>query len=189
MFLRHSFHRDTNSIPHEPAHRLLAKIIYLYFHTPRETQASISSMKSEGYYFRFLALGTIDGVLTLPLGILKVVANHSRSRTSLIFYPGWAAVHAHWATPERIPAALWRSNVWSVYAVRFDQWVCPFLGLVIFALCGVHREARVKYRRVFGLVFSRLRGQRRGTQAAGKSGEASTIRFGSANAGANDPTM
>lgn len=146
-------------------------------------------MKGEGNYFRILALGTIDGVLTLPLGILKVVANHSRSHASLEFYPagGWRALHAHW-TPERIPAALWRADVWAVYAVRFDQWICPFLGVVIFLLCGLHKEARAKY----GKLASRCAFWKKtgGKVEAAANREASTMRFGSGNAaGVEDPTM
>ena len=158
----------------------LAKILYVYYHNRREINQFLASQSSMngGNYFRILTLGAIDAFITLPLAIALLVARYSKTRTPLVFYPGWDAIHAHWE-PERIPAFLWKSNKWAVYSVRFDQLICPFLGITIFLLCGLHKEARAKYRRLFAAIIRRKFGA--GRKPPTQSNEMSTINFGSNN--------
>ncbi|VDC05051.1 unnamed protein product [Peniophora sp. CBMAI 1063] len=111
---------------------------------------SSSSSISRAYYFRVLALASIDIMLTLPIGIVTLVLTARGALLSgpLPFYFGWTLDHTDW-TPESLPYAyLQAEGTLSLAASYFIQWTSPVLAFAIFALFGVTPEARGSYRRI-----------------------------------------
>ena len=101
-------------------------------------------------YFRSLVLGCVDAVALLPSQTLDLVINVHFLRQSgdAVFYPGWTVVHSDWA-PISTPANIWKSSVWTVFDVRWSEWINPFFGVLFFLLFGVTTEARESYKRMF----------------------------------------
>lgn len=124
-------------------------------------------------YIRILALGFVDVILSLPLGVLKLTSRFVAMSGPFVFWPGWSEVHSSW-TSVKIRASAWKTNKWLVFQVRTDQWICPFLAVLVFSVCGVHKEARSKYRSAFWTAMKIL-----GFKPPAKP-EVSDIRFDSA---------
>jgi hypothetical protein len=93
---------------------------------------------------RILAIGILDIVLTLPFGILTVVAR-VKGRKSLPFYPGWSVVHSYWEPFSVTYDELLELGFWDVFQTYLNNWIVAILSIVIFALFGFTKEARATY--------------------------------------------
>lgn len=107
---------------------------------------------SRSHFFRVLALGCFDTVITLPIGIEDLVGNIVVELPfGLELYQGWKTLHSDWA-PILVPKSLWSMYTWDVFNLHWDEWINPFYALVFFTLFGLGPEARKGYRRFFRLL-------------------------------------
>lgn len=111
------------------------------------TEDSTATVPRRSKYFRILAVGCLDIVITLPIGILLLVVRIAQS-SPFPFYQGWSYVHSPWGAVS-VPAAAWRSDFWSHFSVVYGEWQYPVFAVAVFAVFGLTGEARVMYRRAF----------------------------------------
>lgn len=103
---------------------------------------------SRGNYFRVMALGSVDALVMLPLGILGTVVDILGAK--LVFWPGWSAVHEFWSDIVQVPRDEWA--FWDSFSVRLNEWVNVFLAVVFFVLFAFTPEARARYSRGFWTI-------------------------------------
>ena len=156
----------------------LARIVWVFYKQRKELNEFLDSGRADSVnrnsYFRIMALGCIDALFTLPLNIIDVVLNSLDFPVD--FWPGWTAVHADFGMIGQYSTADWKSGgFWSVFAVRWDEWINVLFAVVFFALFGLTGEARARYKAAFWKVVG-LTGLR--PRAAPKS-ELSDVMFGS----------
>ena len=126
-------------------------------------------------YFRVLALGCLDILVTLPIGILNLAVDIKENE--IVFYQGWSAIHTDWE-PFGVTKRMWATTPFGTFDVKWNDWVSVYFALVFFALFGLTAEARAKYMRALYFVLQPL-----GIKPATKEPELSTVMFGSQNAG------
>ena len=98
-----------------------------YFKRNRELDATLASntTMNRSAFFKLLALGLFDILLTLPITSLGLVQDILQGGITG-FWPGWKAVHASFSTIPTVTSEEWKSaGSWTVFIVRFDQWVNP----------------------------------------------------------------
>lgn len=99
-------------------------------------------------YIRVLALGCVDILLSLPVGIISFVLSVGVGPT-IPFWPGWSEIHTAWA-PLPTTAEQWLSDPWFRFRIYWNSWVNVFFAVTIFALFGLNPESRKVYGRVLG---------------------------------------
>jgi hypothetical protein len=123
----------------------------VFYSHGKETRHFLDSTDSvlRNRYFRILAVGCADIVLTLPLGILDVVDDVlSNFEVSGDFpvYPGWVAVHTNWGPiSTSLPELLESGGFWNNFGFYMSSWTSVILGFAIFGLFGLTNEARATY--------------------------------------------
>ena len=116
------------------------------------TLASNTTMNRSGF-LKLLALGLFDILLTLPITILGLVQNLLEVGITG-FWPGWKAVHASFSTIPTITSEEWKSaGFWTVFSVRFSQWINPIIAVAFFLLFGTPKQKRDWYRSIFWKVM------------------------------------
>ena len=117
----------------------------------RELNENLSnnSTLSQDSFFKLLALGLFDIIITLPLSILGLVSDVSQSET-VGFWPGWDIVHGHFGKIPKISSKDWKAQgFWSIFNIRFDQWVNVICAAAFFLLFGLTKSKRAWYRSLF----------------------------------------
>ena len=129
----------------------------MYYHHRKEVNEFLGSNGSINHsnYYRILALGLLDVLLTLPISILGITVDAVQE--PIDFWPGWAAGHADWSEIAQAPASLWQSIFWVNFTIRWDEWINTAFALVFFLLFGLTGEARAGYRRAFWAVAGLFR--------------------------------
>ena len=126
-----------------------------YFKRNRELDATLASnttMNRSGF-LKLLALGLFDILLTLPIQILSFVQDILQVGITG-FWPGWKAVHASFSTIPTFTSEEWKSaGFWTVFSIRFDQWVNPIFAVVFFLLFGTTKQKQDWYRSIFWKVM------------------------------------
>ncbi|KAI0316927.1 pheromone A receptor-domain-containing protein [Amylostereum chailletii] len=110
-------------------------------------------------YFRVLALGLFDALVTLPLGA-AIFTMDIRSTSHFVFYQGWDLIHTGWE-PVVLKASQWKPALWASVNVYYVHWRTIVLALGFFFLFGTTGEAREVYRRVFWATVKALGIRRR----------------------------
>ncbi|KAI0034303.1 hypothetical protein K488DRAFT_69261 [Vararia minispora EC-137] len=106
-------------------------------------------------YFRLLAIGCLDIVLTLPIACIGLFLD-TRSSNNFVFYPGWDVVHSNFA-PFSVPEEVWRTaDFWPIFTIYFTPWYNVVLSLAIVAIFGTSAEAWDVYRHSYHAVTARL---------------------------------
>ena len=131
---------------------------------------------TRSHYYRILALGSFDAVVTLPLNILAMVTNASQADT---FWPGWGAVHANISIIAQVPKCVWSVDFWANFALQESRWINVILGAMFFALFGAVPEARAKYLKIMRSILQALGIMKPASQVENKGRQASAILFGS----------
>ena len=129
-----------------------------YFKRNRELDATLASntTMNRNAFFKLLALGLFDILLTLPLGIVSLVEDILQGGITG-FWPGWKAVHASFSTIPTATSEEWKSEgFWSVFNIRFDQWINPIFAVAFFLLFGITEQKRAWYRSIFWKVMRPL---------------------------------
>ena len=111
---------------------------------------------SDNQYFRVLAIGCLDILITLPLGVFSSITPIIQG-SIIPFYPGWAITHSLGDTAVLFSSDDWKSNPSTVAALVFGQWNTFFLAFVIFALFGLSETSVTFYRNTFQMIAWRLR--------------------------------
>jgi len=131
-------------------------LIRKYFKHRRELDeiiASNSYLLDRGSFFKILALGLFDILITLPAGIFDLVTN-SLDGNLLTFWPGWRSTHADFSTIPTATSHEWKSAGFAtISSIRFSQWNNPLVATVFFALFGLTRKNRLWYRNLFWKVL------------------------------------
>ena len=129
-----------------------------YFKRNRELDATLASnttMNRSGF-LKLLALGLFDILLTLPLSIVLLVQDTIQDGITG-FWPGWKAVHASFSTIPTVTSEEWKSaGFWTVFSIRFNQWVNPIFAVAFFLLFGTTKQKRDWYRSIFWKVMRPL---------------------------------
>ncbi|KZV66810.1 STE3-domain-containing protein [Peniophora sp. CONT] len=99
-------------------------------------------------YVRVLALGCVDIILSLPVGIISFVLAIGVG-PEIPIWPGWSAIHTDWQAIAT-PADEWLADPWFRFRIYWNSWVNVFFGIAIFVLFGLNRDSRKLYGRVFG---------------------------------------
>lgn len=102
---------------------------------------------NQSYIYRVFALGCFDAFITLPISLINLVISIQLTPI-FYFYQGWTFIHSDWG-PFLYSRSMWSTFKWSVFSVRWDEWINPFLALVFFSLFGLTPDARQGYRRLF----------------------------------------
>jgi hypothetical protein len=153
----------------------------VFYSHGKETRRFLDSTNgvSHNRYFRILAVGCADILLTLPVGILDVVSDALASielSGTFPVYPGWFAIHTNWGPiSTSLPELLESGGFWDNFAFYLSNWSSVILGFAIFALFGLTSETRATYWRAMQAalrIFGRKPVVRNNT-------EISTIAFGS----------
>ena len=117
-----------------------------------ETFASSAVVNRNGF-FKLLALGLFDMFITLPVAIIQIVGD-TRADGVSVFWPGWEAVHIDFSSIPTATAVEWKAaGSWTIFEIRFNQWINPILAMTFFLLFGLTQRKRAQYRCVFWKVM------------------------------------
>ena len=126
-----------------------------YFRRNRELDITLESNTSlnRTAFFKLLALGLFDILLTLPLSIIQFVEELLQVDITG-FWPGWKVAHASFSTIPTATLEEWKSaGFWFVFNIRFSQWVNPIFAVAFFLLFGTTKQKRDWYRSIFWKVM------------------------------------
>ena len=126
-----------------------------YFKRNRELDATLASntTMNRSAFFKLLALGLFDILLTLPITILQIVQDILQDGITG-FWPGWKAVHASFSTIPTVTSKEWKlAGFWAVFSIRLSQWVNPIFAVAFFLLFGTTKQKRDWYRSIFWKVM------------------------------------
>ena len=122
-----------------------------YFKRNRDLDATLASntTMNRNAFFKLLALGLFDILLTLPLGIVSLVEDILQGGITG-FWPGWNAVHASFSTIPTPTSEEWKSaGFWTVFYVKLREWVNPIFAVAFFLFFGTTNQKRAWYRSIF----------------------------------------
>ena len=126
-----------------------------YFKRNRDLDATLASntTMNRSAFFKLLALGLFDILLTLPIQILSLVQNILQVGI-MDFWPGWKTVHASFSTIPTATSEEWKSaGFWTVFTIRLDQWINLIFAVAFFLLFGTTKQKRDWYRNIFWKVM------------------------------------
>ena len=127
----------------------------MYFRLNRNLDATLASnttMNRSGF-LKLLALGLFDILLTLPIQILSFVQAILQGGITG-FWPGWKAVHASFSTIPTATSNDWKSaGFWTLFTIRFSQWVNPIFAVAFFLLFGITEQKRTWYWSIFWKIM------------------------------------
>ncbi|KZV72497.1 STE3-domain-containing protein [Peniophora sp. CONT] len=125
-----------------------AKVAYTFYRHNKDVNRFLQSNGSisRTSYMRVLILASIDILLTLPLGIMKLVLSIIPDLQGPIdpmpFYGGWKNLHTTFWSPVSFSYEQISVEVVELYV---SNWTDPVLAFVIFALFGLTPDARASY--------------------------------------------
>ena len=129
---------------------------YFKHNRDRGGASTSNATLSQRRLIQLLALGLFDILITLPLAIINLVQDLLASG-STGFWPGWKAAHAGFSSIPMVTSEEWRSSgFWSVFSIRFYQWINPISAIAFFLLFGITKKKRACYRNIFWLVLKPL---------------------------------
>lgn len=124
---------------------MIIRTVYIQRQNSNDFLQSNGSI-SRTSYFRILALGCLDIVITLPISIINLVSFFItlEGPSSLPAYIGWDTNHADFE-PFGIPYADITDTPWDSFTTYFDYGQYAVLAIAIFALFGMTSSARSAY--------------------------------------------
>ena len=114
---------------------------------------SASQGLSRGRYMRLMAIGAIEVLGTVPIGIYIIVYN---ARLGVVPWVSWADTHKNYSQVAQVPAFIWRVEPSLEIGLEMFRWLLVVCAFVFFALFGFADEARNHYRRVYTSLASRI---------------------------------
>lgn len=118
-------------------------------------------------YKRLMVLACLDTIFNLPALIAISVTDILQGKESALNYPyiSWKNVHngAGGLSPgqslssiAQVPASDWASNVWSVFAVKWDERIYVLHAVMFFGVFGTTPEMRQVYRSALWFIPERF---------------------------------
>lgn len=132
---------------------VVAWIVWAFYKHRREMEEHLAtdSLINRSNYIRFLILGCVDILFTLPVTIINFLQEVLSEKTT--FWPGFAVVHAQFSTIPTTTTEQWKSlGIWVNFIVRFNQWINPVWAVIFFGIFGFSKEARARYSWAFWKV-------------------------------------
>ena len=126
-------------------------MIFTYFRHNRDLNGALASNASidRSGFLKLLLLGVFDVIITMPPQVIELVMD-SLSGGNINFWSGWDVVHYDFSTIPTTTSEEWKADgFWTIFEVRFDQWVNPILALAFFLLFGLTGQKRSCYRSIF----------------------------------------
>ena len=130
---------------------LSARLIFTYFRHNRDLNRALASNASidRNGFLKLLALGVFDVIITMPLAVIQLVTD-LLIVGNISFWPGWKAVHSSYSTIPQLTTQEWKSaGFWTVFIIKFNQWIFPAYAIVFFLLFGTTKQKRSWYRNIF----------------------------------------
>ncbi len=92
-------------------------------------------------YFRLMVVACLDTLFNLPVLITAVVTSILAGQVSLLNHPyiSWQNVHdgaegSSLGTILATPASVWGSDKWSMFNVKWDEWVYVLHAVIFFSV-------------------------------------------------------
>ena len=117
---------------------------------------------SYNYYWRLIALASVDFCFTLPLAIRAVVLN---SLAGVSPWVSWADTHSGYSRVFQTPRIVLDQHPILVYGYEITRWAPVLCAFVFFAFFGFAGEARRNYR-LFALTIAKFLGFTVSTESA-----------------------
>ena len=105
-------------------------------------------------YIRVLIIGCLDIVISLPVGIISVVALVIRRDLYQSFYPGWSAAHEWSNVVIKVSSGEWKSDKISLAVIAVSQWSSFPLAFVIFVLFGCTKRTVEGYQKIYHIIVT-----------------------------------
>lgn len=137
---------------------LIARLISMYFkHRELDQLLASGSPLDRQSFHKILALGLFDIFISFPIAILNILLAVLQDGGTPAFYPGWRAIHSEFSVIQSVSSDDWKSaGFWTIFLIRYDQWVNPLFAIVFFTLFGLTEKNRLWYRDLFWKTFKPL---------------------------------
>ena len=135
-----------------------ARLVLTYYRHKKELDAALENDNSfnRQSFFKILALGLFDAILTLPIIIMNLVAEISQNEVDG-FWQNWNSIHEFLTFIPTVTAEEWKSaGFWTVFPFRFNQWINVVMAIAFFVLFGLTEERRAWYRGLFLAIMRPL---------------------------------
>lgn len=110
---------------------------------------------SRDNYYRLMALGSLDAIINLPIGILSLAYDFA-SQTDIPFYPGWKVIHSTISEILQVPTEDWDVSALNRFGF-YIQLVLPIVwALTFFGFFGLTKDMRERYKSLFWLCVRPL---------------------------------
>ncbi|KAK6974817.1 STE3-domain-containing protein [Favolaschia claudopus] len=154
---------------------LIIRTVYVRSQSTNDFLQSHDSI-SRTSYFRILALGCLDIVITFPISVINLVSFFVTLTDpgSLPAYIGWKENHADFA-PFGVPYADITDTPWDTFTTYFDYGQYAVLAVAIFALFGLTSSARSAYWSRITLVGKIIAGRSRSHDKQSKDTQSRTV--------------
>lgn len=117
-----------------------------------ELLASNSNL-DRGSFFKIMALGIFDILLTLPVGVFDLVLEILEGDIPT-FWSGWRASHSEFSSIPTVTAIEWKSGGFgAVSSIIISQWSNPLYAIVFFTLFGLTEKNRQWYANLFWKIL------------------------------------
>jgi pheromone a factor receptor len=123
-------------------------------HAQFKQYLSANNNLSANRYFRLMALGSCDLLLTIPFATWTLYNNVALD--DLYPWYSWANTHSHFGRVLQYPRLIWAENHRLVIAFEATRWSVVVCAFLFFAFFGFADEARKHYRLAFNSVAKRM---------------------------------
>ena len=126
-------------------------MIFTYFRHNRDLNGALASNASidRNRFLKLLVLGVFDVIITMPFAVMAL-AEDLLFDGGLSFWLGWKAIHSDFSTIPTATSEEWKARgFWTIFEVRFYQWINPVFALAFFLLFGLTEQKRSWYRSIF----------------------------------------
>jgi len=117
-------------------------------------------------YKRLMAIALLDTIFNLPVLIIILVTSIAAGKYSPLNSPyvSWKNVHdgaggllpgASLSTILQTTASSWSTNGWTVFNIKWDEWIYVLHAIIFFAVFGTTPEMRQYYRSALWFVPER----------------------------------
>jgi len=141
-----------------------------------DRELSLPILHNRDLYKFCLALGILDIIFTLPVGVVNLIQDFKLlAPLPFVWYPGWGAVHDGW-DPVSVSQSDWiGSGFWNAWNFYFGRWSNIVLGFAMFIIFMLESKARSEFK---NLLVMPLRPILRRASAKAEPTLSSQIQFG-----------
>ncbi len=117
-------------------------------------------------YNRLMVVACLDTLINLPVLSTIFVTNILRGKSIALNDPYVSWKHVHDGAGEdipgislssilQVPASAWNTSGWSVFTVKWDEWLYVLYAVAFFSVFGTTPEMRQYYRSAFWFIPER----------------------------------